>query len=127
MDVITTHIICGVLQPEDDTQLGGRTPDNLTLAPPSPFTVQIPMHTHPSHCSVQPPVKTWTFKDRVVHSQDPVYHEQLQGPPAVPGMERGEYFTLTDEEERLSLPMLGFFADCFIQMPLLLPALQDTL
>ena len=126
-DVILVQVICGVLQPEDDTSPGGHSLNNLTLAPPSPFTVQTPLLTHPVHCKAQPPMVTWTFKERVVACQDPVYERQIRDAPAIGGVETGEYFTLTSEEEQLTLPMLGFFADCFLKTPLLLPALQGTL
>ena len=125
-DLILAHIICGVLLSDDPTKPVATTLDNLTVAPPSKFAVKIPMHTHPSMCKPHPPLERWMYKKRVAAARDPVYEALMRAARGVNGSDWGEYFTLTGEDERLTLPMMPFLADSALPFPVLLPALREN-
>ena len=118
-----THIICGTLDPENAPT--GFLSD-MTVAPPSETAVEIPMHTHPSRCKYHPALPRWTYKDRIAARRDPVHEGRMRSAPGVNGSDWGEYITLVGKDDRLTSPMMAFFADSHLPLPVLLPALKNS-
>ena len=98
---------------------------SMTLEPPSPYAVSIPIPTHPSQCEDAEHWKQmrYNYREHIRAVQDPVVVGKRRTPQ--PGMEWADYLTLRGEGERLTTPMLAFFADSFMSYPVQLPTLED--
>ena len=79
------------------------------------------MLTHPSKCTARKTPARWNYRTKFVRSQDHALKEKTK---SVRGSERGDYMMLTDERERITLPMVAFFADTFISLPDIHPDLR---
>jgi hypothetical protein len=99
---------------------------NMTIEPPSPYAVSMPLPTHPSQCMDAGPhwkQSRYNFRSHIRAASDAVLTAKHETPRR--GMEWGDYMTLQDKGERVTTPMLAFFADCFMSYPVQLPTLED--
>ena len=136
---ISARLIYGVLL--DLTQLPPSvSSNNLTLTPTSPYGRQIPLSTHPSQVTPDEPHLKFLYQTK---ADDPFFEEQNArraerqsalskesgdpGPSQVPdcGVEYGTWYELKDPEEVMEIAMLPLFADCIMNLPMLLPKEAD--
>ncbi|ESK95191.1 hypothetical protein Moror_1009 [Moniliophthora roreri MCA 2997] len=111
---ITTHQIFGDLKP-------GASPGYLTLAPPSSFARRPPLYQHPSTAPLINLRSAYRFASRLKASREPEIADRTQKGGDGNGIEWGQWLTYTDEEERLTAPMMAFAADMFRSPPSVLP------
>ncbi|KAL5528088.1 hypothetical protein ACEPAF_7224 [Sanghuangporus sanghuang] len=129
---IAARLIYGVLP--DLTQLSSlASPGNLTLTPTSPYGRRIPLSTHPSQAIPDEPHIKFLYQ---IKAEDPFFAEQNARrakrqsansgdlrPSEIPdcGVESGSWFELKDPNVVMEIAMIPLFADCIMNLPLLLP------
>ena len=124
------HVILGDLSPEPSAAI------QRTLSPPSPYARRLPLNFHPSVVTPVPIRDALTFGNDVTQwSIDPtiIARNQPDNPARTTnktvgggGTEWGAWCELTEDGDKLKVSSIPFFADTFLNMPILLPECEPA-
>lgn len=122
---ITAHLVFGDLSPQPSA------PIQRTLVPPSPYARRLPLHFHPSqvtptevrHAFTYGKSQTQWSVDQMIIARNELDSSMRTNSETVGsgGTEWGAWCELKTEGDKLRTSAIPFFADNFMNLPVLLP------